>query len=724
MVALYTVTIFLSAALLFFVQPMFARLVLPLLGGSPAVWNTAMVFYQATLLAGYAYAHASAAWLGARRAAALHLVVLLLPLAVLPIAIPAGWSPPTETNPALWLLALMSVAVGLPLFVVSATSPLLQMWFAATRDRRAGDPFFLYAASNAGSLLALVAYPAWVEPLLRLGTQSRLWAWGYGALAVALGGCVVLLWKNSSPPAPALVAKERSPSLTTARRLRWVLLAFAPSSLLLGVTTFLSSEIAAVPLLWVIPLGLYLLTFVFAFASRQIFPRTLLVRALPIALVPLVLVLNLQATQPIAWLLLLHLVVLFLAALLCHARLAADRPGAAHVTEFYLWISVGGVLGGVFNALLAPLVFNSIAEYPLTLVLVAWLALQDETSARAKWSDAVGPLVLGVVTLALVLAVGTSRWRTESAVAGLVFGAPALAAYFLSKRPLRFALGLAALLVAGLFYRGEKGRVLYAERSFFGVHRVTLDPSEKFHLLVHGMTLHGTQSLDRERSRDPLTYYHRTGPIGDVFGQFGRDPFKQIGAVGLGAGSLASYAQPRQPWTYFEIDPVVLKLARDGRYFTFLRDSPAEMRIVLGDARLSLAREPDAKFSLLVLDAYSSDAIPVHLVTREALALYVRKLAPGGVLAFHISNLHLDLEPVFANLARDAQLVCLTREDTALSQQELALGKAPSVWLVMARRADDLDRLAANHLWRPARGDSAAVWSDDFSSLLSVFRWR
>ena len=259
----------------------------------------------------------------------------------------------------------------------------------------------------------------------------------------------------------------------------------------------------------------------------------------------------------------------------------------------------------------------------------------------------------------------------------------------------------------------------------FGVHRVTLDPTEQYHLLVHGMTLHGTQSLNRERRRESLTYYHRTGPIGDVLERYGRAPTKQIGAVGLGAGSLATFAQLRQPWTYFEIDPVVLKLARDDRYFTFLRDSLADMRVVLGDARLSLAREPDAKFSILSLDAYSSDAIPVHLVTREALALYVRKLALGGLLAFHISNLHLDLEPVFANLARDAQLVSLVRDDTALSNDELVLGKAPSVWLVMARRADDIAKLSADQLWRPARNDrAAAVWSDDFSSLLSVFRWR
>ncbi len=736
MVALYALTIFSSAALLFLVQPMFARLVLPLLGGSPAVWNTAMVFFQAALLAGYAYAHASTSRLNARRQILLHLAVLLLPLAILPIAVPAGWTPPTQSNPAPWLLALMTLTVGLPFFAVATTSPLLQKWFAAGAHRDARDPYFLYAASNAGSLLALLSYPWLIEPTLPLVQQTRLWSIGYGGLILLVGACAVWRWKiNAAAPAAPLVEKETTEiaaeKLTTSRRVRWVLLAFVPSSLMLGVTTYLSSEIAAVPLLWVVPLALYLLTFVLGFAQRPIFPRTLLVRALPIAIVPLVVALDMQATEPIGWLMLLHLVAFFVAALLCHSQLAAERPPPARLTEFYLWLSVGGVLGGIFNALLAPLIFNSIAEYPLALGLACWVALDRSDVAvvvdkvhrhRADWFAAA---LLGVAAIGLVLAVEQTRFRADAAVSGLVFGGPALVCYFFSQRPRRFALGVAALLLAGGFYHGEKGRVLHAERSFFGLHRVTLDPTGNFHLLVHGMTLHGQQSLDPARRDAPLTYYYRTGPIGEVLSLYARDPAKKIGAVGLGAGSLASYAAPRQAWTYFEIDPVVLKLARDEGYFTFLRDSPADLRVVLGDARLSLAAERAPAFDVLVLDAYSSDAIPVHLVTREALAVYLRRLAPGGLLAFHISNLHLDLEPVFANLARDAGLVALTRDDTDISPGERALGKAGSIWLVMARRAEDCALLARDARWQPSRGDvRQRVWTDDYSSLLSVFRWR
>lgn len=730
MVFLYAVTIFTSAALLFLVQPMFARLVLPVLGGAPAVWNTAMVFFQFVLLAGYALAHLSATRLGARRQVVLQLAVLLGPLAVLPIAVPAGWIPPTQENPTPWLLAVLAAAVGLPFLAVATTSPLLQRWFAASGHPAARDPYFLSVAGNAGSLLALVGYPAWIERAWPLAQQARLWTVAYLGLLVLTAICAGCRWRH--PDQPATVASAGpggipcDPGPSAGRRARWVLLAFVPSSLMLGVTSYLSSEIAAVPLLWVIPLGLYLLTFVVAFARRELISRRFLVRALPVLVVPLVVALNLQATSPIGWLMLLHLGGFFVAALLCHGRLAADRPAPVHLTEFYLWLSVGGVLGGAFNALLAPLIFNSVAEYPLVVALACAVALREPGEATGSWrADLAAAVALGAVAVALVLGVQATRFRADAAVSGLVFGLPALGAFLLSRRPRRFALAIAALLLAGGFHEGEKGRVLRAERTFFGLHRVTLDPSRPFHLLVHGMTLHGQQSLDPARRSEALAYYHRSGPIGQVLHNYAREPARRVGAVGLGVGALAAHALPGQAWTYFEIDPAVVQLARDERYFTFLRDSPAALRVVLGDARRSLGAEADAAFDVLVIDAYSSDAIPVHLVTREALALYLRKLAAGGVLAFHISNLHLDLEPVFANLARDAGLVALTRDYTVVAEEERTLGKAGSVWLVMGRRQEDLAALTRDSRWQPSRAAAnQAVWTDDYSSLLSVFRWR
>jgi hypothetical protein len=432
-----------------------------------------------------------------------------------------------------------------------------------------------------------------------------------------------------------------------------------------------------------------------------------------------------RATQPLAWLMLLHLTVFALAALLSHTRLAADRPATSHLTEFYLWLSVGGVLGGVFNALLAPVLFNDVLEYPIAIVLAVFCVseLTANTSRRARWLDWILPVALAAGTIALVAVIERSRYQAVPAVAGIVFGVPALACFFFSRRRVRFALGLAGLLLAGAFHRGERGRILHAERSFFGVHRVTIDPSGQFNQLVHGRTLHGTQSRHPERRRDSLAYYHRTGPAGQVLDLFGRDAGKKVAVIGLGAGSLAAFAQPGQAWTFFEIDPVVEKLAREPRYFTFLSESPGKVRVVLGDARLSLVKEPAATFDLLFVDAFSSDAIPVHLVTREALALYREKIAASGLMAFHISNLHLDLEPVLATLARDAGWVALVRDDTDISVPEQLVGKQPSIWLVLARSSQDVAVLLRDQRWQLARsGGAQTLWTDEYSSLLSILR--
>jgi SAM-dependent methyltransferase len=732
MVALYTATVFIGAALLFFVEPMFARMVLPLLGGSPSVWNTAMVFYQVVLLAAYGYAHASTRWLGVRRHAAWHLLVLLAPLAILPIAIPAGWPPPTQGHPISWLLGLMLAAVGLPFFAVAATSPLIQKWFASTGHRHAADPYFLYSASNAGSMLALLSYPVWVEWHWRLAEQSRWWMWGYGSLVMLTMACAVCLWRSSgvsstAEPTPQPPVSGLSDQLAGRRRLRWVLLAFVPSSLMLSVTTYLSSNVAVVPLMWVVPLTIYLLTFILAFARHQILSPQFLSRALPVLLAPLVMTLNMRASEPIGPLTLLHLTAFFVAAALCHTELAADRPVAAHLTEFYLWISVGGALGGLFNALVAPLVFHSVVEYPLMLVgacLIGWRAA-DRGPVGDVLRDCLWPAVLTLATAGALLTVHATSLKTSPIIGASLFGVPTLVCYLFSRRPLRFALSIAGLLLIGGLYDTRDGQALYATRSFFGVHRVEADSTGRYHLLFHGPILHGIQCLDPARRQEPLAYYARTGPIGQVLADYGGEPSENIAVVGLGTGTLSCYARPGQRWTYFEIDPTVLKLASDERFFTFLRDAVAPPRIVLGDARLSLAAEPDRQFDLLILDAYSSDAIPVHLVTREALALYLRKLAPGGHLAFHISNTHLDLEPVLADLARDAHVACLTREDLLIAKQEFASGKAASVWVVMARNADELVKLMQDPRWRPSHGhDRPVVWTDDYSSLLSILRWR
>lgn len=736
----YGLTIFVSATLLFLVQPLFARMALPLLGGAPAVWNTAQVFYQAALLLGYGYAHLTTRWLGVRRQAVLHLALLTLPLLVLPIGIPAGWTPPRDGNPSLWLLAVLAVAVGLPFFVVSTSSPLLQKWFSGTGHRAAADPYFLYAASNVGSMLALLSYPLLVEPNLGLLDQSWLWALGYGLLLLLMAACAIGLWR--APRGVSTAAVDVVPSagtvpggLSARRRLRWVLLSFVPSSLMLSVTTYLSTDIAAIPLLWVIPLALYLLTFILVFATRPPLPHWLMVRALPFVLLPLVIVLAARATQPIGLLTALHLATFFVATMVCHGEIARDRPSTQHLTEFYLWMSVGGMLGGVFNALLAPQLFTGIVEYPLMLVLACLLLPRGTAAADTSAAPVVAPLrrsqvldlglPVGLSALcALLVAVGEAGGLPAGpASTGLMFGLPALLCFSFSRRPVRFGLGIGAILLVSAWTSGVSGQVLYAERSFFGVHRVTLDPGGQYHLLLHGSTLHGKQSLDAARRREPLTYYYPSGPLGQVFDALESGPAQpSVGVVGLGSGAIACYSTPGQRWTFYEIDPAVERIARDQRYFHFLSDCTPDAEVVLGDARLSLEDAASQQYNLLVLDAYSSDSIPMHLMTREALQLYVAKLAPHGLLSFHISNRHLDLEPVLGNLAADAGLVGLTRDDATLTEAEEALGKQASQWVVLARQPEDLAALSSDARWQPLRRDAGALWTDQFSSLVGVLR--
>jgi hypothetical protein len=709
-----------------------------------------MVFFQAALLAGYAYAHAVPRWLGVRRQAGFHLALLLLPFLVLPLAIAPGWKPPGQANPIPWLLGLLSVSVGLPFIVVSTSGPLLQRWFANTGHRAAHDPYFLYTASNLGSMIALLSYPILIEPALTLADQRRLWAIGYAVLVILTALCAVCLWRSApaSAPEPGPTTSDAWPiqapeKISRWRRLRWVALAFVPSSLMLSATTYLTTDIAAIPLLWIIPLSLYLLSFILVFARRPLVPHAWMVRLLPLTVLLLILAMLSEATEPIWLLLLIHLLALFIIAMVCHGELARDRPQAAHLTEFYLWLSAGGVLGGLCNALVAPLVFSTVAEYPLVVIL-ACLIRPPIKSPRAKKrppdprffapKDLVFPLLLGIGTAGLVVAVRAFgrpfQARLESlgleeaqANLGLMYFLPAVICYTFLGRPVRFALGVVALLVAGLAYPGIHGRVLYRERSFFGVHRVTLNREGTLHELVHGNTVHGRQSLDPAQRHEPLTYYHRTGPIGQVFTAFPNLP--HVAVVGLGAGSLAAFSRPGQEFVYFEIDPTVVRIARDPAYFTFLSDAAAPVEIVLGDARLTLNDAPAHHYNLLVLDAFSSDAIPLHLLTREAMQLYLSKLAAGGLLAFHVSNRYLDLEPVLGDLAEDTGLVCRIQKDVALAPEETQAGKSPSIWVLMARREQDLGKLARSWRWDKVTGRNGAyLWTDDFSNLFRVFQWK
>jgi hypothetical protein len=725
LVALFATTLFFSSLLMFALEPIVAKTVLPILGGTPMVWNTCVLFFQILLLGGYAYAHGVTTWLGSRRAGAAYIVLLLLPFLTLPFALGADTAPPAGGNPIGWLLLVLAKSIGLPFFALAATAPILQRWFANTDHPSAKDPYFLYAASNLGSLLALVMYPLVVEPTLRLRIQNQLWAIAFGVFALAACLSVVAAWRRKAREDGDAASAPRAiegiaASLTWERRATWIALAFIPSSLMLAVTTYFSTDIAPVPLFWIAPLALYLLTFVVAFSARSASSRSIADRFMPLLALPLVVLMIAGAVIPLWLAIPLHLAAFAMAALVCHGRIAADRPAPVHLTEFYFWIAFGGMLGGVFNTLAAPLLFSRIIEYPLVLVLALAARRGRGSEAGASWSlnDFVVPIGVGAISAGFIVWLHPGRESAQLFVAGL--GLPALLAFTQSGVPVRFAACVATLLVAGSLAANAQAQALYVSRTFFGVYRVTTDEENRYHSLFHGTTLHGMQTVDPSHQGEPLTYFHREGPIGQAFaGLPSVAARRDIAVVGLGVGTLASYRAPGQQWTFYEIDPEVERIARTDRYFTYLRACGDGCRVVLGDARLSLARAPLNSYGLIVLDAFSSDAIPMHLMTTEALGLYLSRLAPGGALAFHITNRHLVLAPVLARLGLNHGLAVRFQQHRA--NQAITPGQFSSDWMVMARNEGDLGSLAIDARWSvPAIPQATPLWTDDFSNILSV----
>src|ERR671921_835492 len=795
---LFSATIFISAALLFLVEPMFAKFVLPSFGGTPAVWTGSMMFFQATLLVGYLYVHATTTWLGARRQAILHLVVVLLPLLVLPLAVPGDeWAPSSQSNPIFLLLGLLAVSVGLPFFAISTTNPLVQRWVSDIDHPAARDPYFLYRASNLGSVIGLLGYPLVVEREFTLSNQGLWWSVGYGLLVVLVFASAVMLWR--SEPAPAQEEEEAEslsgdpvsgggspltadPSLeapagrlsgrpTWLRRARWVGLTFVPSSLMLGVTAFITTNISPVPLLWVIPLSLYLFSFVIVFSPSQRMPDAVhkaMVAALPIMIAFLVITTLTDVLRNPYWAtILVHFAGFFVITMVLHGEVARDRPPARHLTEFYLWVSVGGVLGGVFNALVAPVAFDTVIEYPL-MIIIACLFLpglllarlvqgerngrdsrpHDDEGERAgdesvqqqrpewrRWASLVLDFTLPLVVGGLVIALGwavdegyfdftgdrNAVWLT---VIGLAAGLVCLWFAYISGRSLRFGLGVAVLLLAVTYANGDAGGGIYQDRSFFGVYNVRQGENPDYHALVVGDTNHGAQVLGPQPP-EPIAYHDPTGPFGQLFellpGEITDD--SEVAVLGLGAGVMSCYAEPGQRWTYYEIDPAVEAIARNENLFTYLRDCPGEYDVELGDARLRMTESQNGRYGMIVGEAFSSDAIPVHLVTREATDLYFDKLQENGVLVHHISNRHLALEPVVGDLARDRGLVCYSQYDTEGTDGTIPY-KLTSHFTVLARDEADLGDVPNDSRWAPCRTntDTDRVWTDDYSNLLSTYQ--
>jgi len=729
----YTSAIFVSALLLFSVQPLFTKMVLPRLGGSPAVWSVAMVFFQSLLLAGYAYAHFLMQVKNRVIPVAVHLVLLLIAIATLPLAIASGWGEPPGSGYAFWLLGLFAVSIGLPFFALAANNPLLQAWFVRTGHPAGPDPYFLYASSNIGSFLALLSYPVLLEPMFTLHTQNLMWTAGYGLLILLIAGCGTLLLTSPARAAADLATEEtEAPAPTRLLRARWIFLAAVPSGLLIAVTAHISTDVAAAPLLWVLPLSLYLLTWVLVFQSRPLLPHKWMLMMQPLAIAGVIVLLAVGGEQNLLLTLGGHQVCFFIIAMACHGELARTRPAAKYLTGFYVALSFGGMLGGLFAGLIAPFVFSWIAEYPILIALAALCRPASEERWPA-WSRWYWP-ILAVLAIGLIAPAFGRSWLTDWLGEHRVWGAGAvgvLAALitlgFNSGRWKVFATAVVALVLIRV-YPSDEGRVETA-RSFFGVHKIVVTSNGQYHVLMHGTTIHGAQKfLNNDGSPvtgrpEPISYYHKDGGIGQAITAIRevKGAPLHVAVIGVGAGTLTCAAQPGETWKFFDIDQTMVDTAKDPKYFTYIQNCAPDVKPVIGDARLTFAKEPDGIYDLIIVDAYSSDAIPIHLATQEAMAIYKSKLAPHGAVVMHVSNRHLELESVVVGIANANELKSWVYDEDSGRDDEYIF--ATDV-VVSAREETDVGKLASSEKWEetePTEGER--VWTDDYSNILgAVYR--
>ncbi len=731
LVASFTASIFLSAFLLFSVQPMFTKMALPYLGGAPNVWNIAMVFFQASLLAGYVYAHLIAKHLSLKIQLVIHISLITIAFLFLPIAISDNVRPTIEA-PGVWLIGLFAASLGLPFFALSANAPLLQRWFSHTNHANAQDPYFLYAASNLGSLLALISYPLLIEPGLGLAMQSNIWMVGYVILLSVIGGSGIIALANKGAAEGLSISDAVNvKSVSWAQRAEWVIIAAVPSALMLGVTSHLSTNVAAAPFLWVGPLALYLLTFIIAFSKKPALRPQIVERMFPyIALLGII-----YATLRIEsfWLVVIvNLAVFFVIAMHCHHRLAALRPSVARLTEFYLAMSLGGVIGGAFTALVAPVVFDNVYEYPLLIVASALIGITVLPKMR-EYRRALGA---ALIILASIFFIGFALdafllpERLENLIRTATLIAICIGIIRVYRNKLVFASALAAFAAITHFsdfvvQSVEQSKTVFNERNFFGVINVYERQGEygAYHLFTHGDTNHNVQLREIDKRREPLLYYSPGAPFSQAINamrQLRQAPL-DVAIIGLGAGAIACYANNEEDWVFFEIDPAVVHMAKDPSLFTYISDCQPDARIELGDARLMLKEEQTAAFDLIIVDAFSSDSIPTHLLTREALALYRSKLKSGGLVFFHTSNRFVDVTSVAALLAEDAGLSARAINYAPPDDVSLKKLRAPVRGVIIGDEKHLMKVLEQFPDWkRFSPHEYVNPWTDDYSYILGA----
>ena len=715
---LFTLTAFIGAGLLFTVQPLVARLLLPSYGGSATVWSTCSLFFQTLLIVGYVYAHVTTTRMPRRRQPRLHVVVLALPFLVLPVTLPSDIVPGEDHSPVGWLLRGLVVMIGLPFVVLATTGPLLQRWYSWFAGPRRDDPYFLFAASNVGSFGGLVAYPFLIEPRLSLQQQAMGFTVGFALFAVLTAACGLLGVRSvetDGVPSSAAPPSRRPPARVLAR---WCGYAFVPSCLMLAVTHHLSTDVAAIPLLWIAPLAIYLATFVAAFAVRSrtvspIWPRTAAGLGMAgIALAPVAARLPLGVS--VAFNLLLVLVVGFAA----HRLLAADRPAPEHLTTYYLAIAIGGALGGMVNGLLAPVTFDRVLEYSLVLATLPLLGLAVARPAGRPKLPRIRTIMVGILAVLVAGAVavaapalipGNPNPTSNAGLAVLALACFTWLGWFVARIPVPAAIGLLCAVLAMSAVADVE--VKLRERTFYGSYTVQVTDSSAS--LTHGTTLHGVQLRDQLHRGEPTTYYGRDAPLGDLMTMLSPT---RTAAVGLGVGTVAAYGREGDDITFIEIDEAVAEIAEDERFFTFLADSAADVTVRIGDGRLKVSEMRDGDLDLVILDAFSSDSIPVHLLTREAFQMYSDKINGGGALAIHVSNRHFDLLPVVAAAAEHLGM------SGAVGSGGTGAAVVPSTWVVISPDAELVGDLAALSRWRQLDTAETVDWTDDYSSVLTILK--
>lgn len=734
--ATFIAAIFASAALLFTVEPMFTKMVLPRLGGSAAVWTTATVFFQSMLLAGYVYAHLLTKFVPPRTALIVHLLVTVAACAVLPLHVAAGWGKPPAEGEALWLIGLFTASIGLPFFALSANGPLLQAWFARTDHPSAKDPYFLYVASNIGSFLALLAYPFAIEPFVGLGAQASIWTAGFYCLILLIGGCAALS-SRSIHPVPALTVPE-APGIRPGWKevVTCMGLSAVPSGLLLAVTSYMSTDVASVPLFWVMPLALYLLSLVIAFQTQPLIPHWMVLRVFPACIVLLTVFVTLNPVEWLASSLAVHLSAFFVTALLCHGELSRRRPSARYLTNFYIWLSAGGLVGGVTTGLLAPHLFTWVAEYPILIVsAILCLPSVGATTVRALTERSVERLLILTLAFALVglllLKWLDVRFSGSSVVilTALLLGM----SVFCWRKPASFA-AIVAFVFAANAYCFSYDRGNHVVRNFFGVLNAAETGDGRFRVLWHGTIGQGSQRIrddyGRKLSGRPevvAEFFDGAGiaqTVDAVRERFGR-PINYA-VIGLGTGAMACRARAGDTVTFYEIDPDVIRVARNPKLFSYISECAPKTEVVQGDARLTLSESSAKPYDLIFVDAFLGAAIPTHLLTREAMAMYFSKLGPNGIVAVHVSNRNLELASVVAGVASANGAVARYYRGGDVQENAHESKWVPKV-VAVARHERDFGALAASPYWPVIdRDPGQAIWSDDYSNVLGalVRKWK